>query len=71
MHTLKLNDVIQGFEKLPPEEKEYAFEIFNRHLYEEGRKKIVKRLKETRLNQKKGDYKEGSIKDLYQDLEND
>lgn len=71
MHTLKLNEVLEGFGKLPNEEKEYAVEIINKQMIEENRKKIIKRVGQSRLNQKKGNFKEGSIKDLYEDLEND
>ncbi len=71
MNTLKLNEVLEGFGKLPNEEKEYAVEIINKQMVEENRKKIIKRVGQARLNQKKGNFKEGSINDLYEDLEND
>lgn len=71
MEALKLNKFLESFDKLANEEKEYAFEMITKQMSDQDRKKIIKRAKESRLNQKKGNYKEGSIKDLYNDLESD
>ncbi len=71
MEALKLNKFLESFDKLAIEEKEYAFEIIAKQMSDENRKKIIKRVKASRINQKKGNYKEGSIKDLYSDLESD
>jgi len=69
MEILKLNKFLESFENLKSEEKEYALEIINKKMSDENRRKIIKRVKQSRANIKKGNYKEGSVKDLYDDLE--
>ena len=66
-----LREFIESFGSLPFEEKEYATEILNKQMAEENRKNIIKRLNDSRLNIRNGAVKEGNVKDLFEDLEND
>jgi len=71
MEALKLNKFLESFGKLALDEKEYALEIISKQISDENRKKIVKRVKESKVNLKKGNVKKGSVEDLFNDLEND
>jgi hypothetical protein len=71
VEALKLNKFLESFGKLALDEKLYALEIINKQISEENRKKIVKRVKESRANLKKENFKKGSVEDLYKDLEDD
>lgn len=54
MEALKLNKFLETFDNFSSNEKEYIFEVINKQLSEESRKKIIKRVKEARTNLKKG-----------------
>ncbi|MCY7362972.1 MAG: hypothetical protein LH629_13050 [Ignavibacteria bacterium] len=71
MSALRLREFLESFGNLPFEEKEYITEILNKQMADENRKNIIKRLKDSRVNNKNGAVKEGTVKDLYEDLEND
>lgn len=71
MGTPALNKVIEDFELLPMDDKEYAFEVLKKQLIEAKREAIAKRAKEAMANLKKGAIQRGTIKELYKDLEGD
>lgn len=71
MEALKINNFLESFGKLAIEEKEYALEIIYKQMSDENRKNIIKRVKESKSNLSKGSFKKGSVKDLFNDLEND
>lgn len=71
MRNSILNKLIEDFNHLPLEEREYVIEIAKKQLIEAKREKIAKRAKEAENNYKKGKVKSGSVKDLQKDLESD
>jgi hypothetical protein len=66
-----LNKLIEDFNQLPLSDKEYAADLIKKQLIEAKREAIAKRAKEVMANLKKGVTKNGSVKDLYKDLESD
>ena len=68
---IKINKFLETFENFSSNEKEYVFEVINNQLSKESRKRIIKRVKESRSNLKKGKVKTGNLEELYKDLEND
>lgn len=71
MNAATLNKIIEEFNHLPLDDKEYAVEVIRKQLIEAKRVAIVKRTKEAMTNLKKGNSKIGDIKELYKDLESD
>jgi len=69
MQTLKLDKFFESFERLEFEEKEYVFDIINKKIIEENRRRILKRSKEAVDNFKKGKVRKGTVKDLLEELE--
>jgi hypothetical protein len=66
-----LNKFIEDFTTLPLEEKEYLIDIMQKQLVEAKRDDIARRTKECMDNFQNGSVKKGTVKDLYEDLEND
>ena len=66
-----LNKLIEDFESLPLDDKEYALEIIKKQVIEAKRNTIARRAKMAATNYKKGFVKKGTVKDLYKDLEGD
>jgi hypothetical protein len=71
METTSLNRLIEDFNELPFEDREYAVELIRKQLIEAKRERIADRAKEAMSNLKKGKVKRGSSEDLLKDLEND
>ena len=71
MKTTPINRLVQEFNILSIEDKEYAYHILHQQLVESKRDAIAKRAKSAMMNFKKGKIKKGSVQDLYTDLEND
>jgi hypothetical protein len=71
MKNTSLNRLVEDFNELPFEDKEYAAELIRKQLIEARRDGIVVRAKEATSNLKKGKVLRGSIGDLLRDLEND
>ena len=71
MRNSTLNKLIEDFNHLPLDEKEYLVEIAKKQLIEAKREEIAKRAKEAEKNYKKGRIKSGTVKDLRKDLESD
>ena len=71
MQAIKINEFLETFDKFTSNEKEYVLEIISKQISENNRKKIIKRVKESRSNLKNGKVKSGELKDLFQDLENE
>jgi len=71
MNVATLNKIIEEFNHLPLDDKEYAVEVIEKQLIEAKRVAIAKRAKEAMVNFKKGNSKTGNIKELYKDLESD
>lgn len=71
MKGVTLNRIIDDFNELPFEDKEYAIELIQKQLIEAKRERIMRRAKEAQTNLRKGKVKRGTMEDLLKDLEND
>ena len=71
MSTTALNKLIEDFNHLPMDDKEYAVDVIKKQLTEARRDAIAKRAKEAMANLKKGAIRKGTVQDLYKDLEID
>ena len=69
MKPASINRVIEDFNSLVLEEKEFALEIIRKMFIEANRESILKRAQTAIRNYSKGKTKRGTIKDLYNDLE--
>jgi hypothetical protein len=67
----QLDKVIDDFNHLSLDEKEYISEILHKQLIEAKREAIAKRADEAINNYKTGNIKSGTIEELKKDLEND
>lgn len=66
-----MKKVIEDFNHLPIEEKEYALEVIKKQLIELKKEAIAKRAREASDNYKTGNINVGDIESLYKDLESD
>jgi len=71
MSGATITKLIEEFNLLPLDDKEFAAEIIKKQLIEAKRDAIAKRVKEVQANLKKGIVKRGTVKELYKDLEGD
>lgn len=71
MKTTSINTVIENFNSLQLEEKEFAVDIINKVYAEAAREAILNKSKTAIENNKKGKVKKGNLNDLYKDLVND
>ena len=66
-----LHKVIEDFNHLSLDEREYVIDVVKKQVIEAKRDAIARRSKEARANLKKGKIKTGTVKQLYEDLESD
>ena len=66
-----VDQVIEEFNTLIPEEQEFVINIFQKIIIESRREALSKVSKKAVANLKAGRVKKGAAKDLYKDLEND
>ncbi len=71
MAEVTINDVLNDFDKLDSNDKEYFLEVARKQLIEQRRNKIADRVKEADQNYSKGITKSGKANELLKDLEND
>ena len=71
MSNTSVNKVIEEFDHLPPEDKEYVAEIIRKQVIQLKREKLAQRTQEAKMNLEMGHVKSGNLKDLYEDLESD
>jgi len=57
MKGVTLNRIIDDFNDLPLEDREYAIELIQKQLIEAKRERIVRRVKEAETNLRKGKVK--------------
>lgn len=69
MNMINVSNAIEKFDILSLEEKEYTIDIILKNSFETRRDEILNRANIANENYKKNLVKEGSIKDLYEDLE--
>lgn len=71
MKNTSLNKLVEDFNDLTFDDKEYAIELIQKQLIEAKREGIVIRAREAMSNLKKGKVQRGSVGDLLKDLESD
>jgi hypothetical protein len=71
MSSATITKLIEEFNLLPLDDKEFAAEIIRKQLIEAKRNAITKRVKEVKSHLTKGMVKRGTVKELYKDLESD
>lgn len=71
MITVPINKIVDDFNSLTLNDKEYAIGIFQEQLIEAQRGAISKSDKEAMTSLKKGSSKRGILADLHRDLESD
>jgi len=71
MITVPINRIVEDFNRLTLNDKEYAVDIFQKQLIDAKRDAISKRAKEAMSSLKKGTAKRGTMADLRRDLESD
>ena len=71
MRTITINTLIDDFNALLLEEKEFALELIKKAFAESEREAIYKSAMKSKENYKKGKVKRGNVQDLFKDLEND
>ena len=70
MNGVTLNRIIDDFNELSFEDKEYAIELIQKQLIKAKRERIVRRSKEVETNLRKGKVKRETMEDLLKDLKN-
>ncbi|OGU27296.1 MAG: hypothetical protein A2057_04125 [Ignavibacteria bacterium GWA2_35_9] len=71
MASIALKDLLENFNDLADDEKEYFLEIARKQLIEFRRYKISERVKEAEENYKAGKVISGNVESLLKDIEND
>ncbi len=71
MSGATITKLIEEFNLLPLDDKEFAAEIIRKQLIEAKRNAIAKRVKEVQTHLTKGMVKRGTVKELYKDLVSD
>ncbi len=71
MSSATLDRLIDDFNQLALDDKEYAVDLIKKQIIEAKREAIAKRAREATVNLKKGKVKRGTVKELYRDLESD
>ncbi|MEW6053112.1 MAG: hypothetical protein AB1552_04875 [Nitrospirota bacterium] len=71
MSSATITKLIEEFNLLPLDDKEFAADIIRKQLIEAKRNAIAKRVKEVQSHLTKGMVKRGTVKDFYRDLESD
>jgi hypothetical protein len=69
MRVKDINAVIEQFDALPMEEKEYTAGLIRKAYAEAARNALAQRAKQASRNSKVGKTKKGGIADLRKDLE--
>lgn len=71
MQTTEIDDIIESYDNLSIEDKEYLSVQIQKNLLESKRTVLIDRVKEAETNYRSGNVKRGGLKELFQDLEND
>ncbi|MBX7044904.1 MAG: hypothetical protein K1X86_03620 [Ignavibacteria bacterium] len=71
MDGTALNKVVEDFNSLKPEEREYALELLKNQVNEDFRKELARKAKRARKDYLEGKSKIGTVDDLIKDLEDD
>ena len=71
MKTALINKIIEDFNSLSLEDREYAVNIIEKQLIDAKREAISIRAKEAIENYRKGNCQTGTVSDLHKDLNSD
>ena len=71
MGNSNIDKVIEDFNHLPPDDKEYVAEIIRKQLIELKRDRLSERAREARMNLERGTVKTGTVKELMEDMDSD
>lgn len=71
MSTATVNKLIEEFDLLPLDDKEYATEVIKKQLIEAKREAIARRAKTAMASFRKKMTKRGTVRELYKDMESD
>lgn len=71
MSTVTVNKLIEEFNLLPLDDREYATEVMKKQLIEAKREAIARRAKTAMASFRKKMAKHGTVNELYKDLESD
>lgn len=66
--VLSLNTVLEYINRLDLEDQQYLQEIIQRRIVDARRNALVRRARQARVNENKGQCKSGSAKELLADL---
>jgi hypothetical protein len=69
MRVKDINSVIEQFEALPLEEKEYTVALMQKAYAEAARNALAQRVKQANRNAKAGKTKKGGVAELRKDLQ--
>jgi hypothetical protein len=65
-----ITEVIENWETLDLEDKEFSFEIMKKGLIDSKRDNLIERIKEAKQNYSDGKVSKGSSKDLFKEMRN-
>ncbi|MCL5991372.1 MAG: hypothetical protein M1419_04650 [Bacteroidetes bacterium] len=69
MQSTMISDIIENFDSLSIEDKEYARELIEKNIIESKREKLVMRVSEAKANYTVNKVKRGGLKELKEDLD--
>lgn len=69
--SVSINDILEKYDELPFEDKEYVFDILKHRMIDYRRKEIAERGYQAEKDYIEGKSKTGSIEDLFKDLHSD
>ena len=68
---MSATEIIENFDLLTIEDKEYTAELIYKNLKEARQQELIDRVKEAEANYHAGNYKIGTVEDLFKDLEDE
>jgi hypothetical protein len=71
MKSIPIDQVIDNFNRLEIDEREFAFELMKKQLVEARRAVIAQRSRQALRSAKAGKTKKGTVEDLKRDLDSD
>ena len=66
-----ISKIIESWEQLSLNEKEYTFEILHKNIIESKRELLLQRIEEAKSNYLNGKTQSGNVDDLFEQLDND
>ena len=69
MKDVTFQEAIEVVESLPAEQRESLIELVKRRLNEERRERLVQDIRQAREEFARGDFRKGTVEDLFQELQ--